>query len=1098
MPDQLQLRGGTTSEHNSFTGVTREVTVDTTKKTLVVHDGSQAGGTPLMKEGGSNHATAVGIGTDGTNRLNISSSEVVFNDNSTDTDFRIEGNGNANLFVVDAGNDKIGIGTTTPAETVTVRGGTDTLSVQSDNLATLGQDTGGTLGLGGMWNNNGTFIDWAEIRGLKDNNANNQNGGYLTFYTMTNGQAIAERMRITADGRVGIGTAGVSNALLAVNGRCHVNTTLTFGTNTTLDSSVQATVYKPDTNMLAFATAGNNERMRIDNNGLVGIGTSTQNSVEDGAGLKVDKYVQRNTTYHVPDGYYGTSLGEVTNGNTKVWAAIDAHYAQANAVSAGLFLKAYHQDAGGSACGTTIKNLKTGNALTFSTVVTAASVNNPAVETERMRIHGNGFVGIGTNDPKNTFHLHGDGTLRISPAAGANQAESGRIRFTENTSDFQGAYIHYDGSANKLHIGTHNGNTTDAANDIDCLTILRGGTSIGVGTDDPQTIIHAKKAGGVVFRLEDATDNNYSHIFNTSDDLVISADRNGTGTGNLIFRNGGTSERMRINANGVLCIGSTNYSGGGTNPGLYVSNTGGRQVKIHNPNASTSSLQITNATTGQGEDAGTQLFTQGATGDFHVINKFATGDIAFATTPSGGSTAEVMRIQSTGKVGIGTTDPASEFHLMDGDIFLTDNSTATDSGQAIYFQSTTNGWATSGAHAAIHGKRGASSSGYLRFDTRISGTTAERMRIQPDGNIGIGTTSPSEKLDVAGDVQVTGSVKVTGATPGIRFTDSDATGGFGHVGVNNTSGSLVMRSDDGNALSSTYMGFEVDGGEKMRISTDGNVGIGTTSPIHNAGYGGLTLNGSSGGLISFKDSNVERGRVGLVGENNLVIQSPPGASSFITFNKLTHDGSNNVNGATELARFDVSGHFLVGTTSSNIGINAATEGVAIREEGHVVSRGTSSNAAMFTAKTTDTGGSKAFRVMLAQTEIGSIGMGSGGTTFNTSSDYRRKENVVTLSDAITRLKTLAPKRFNFKTEPSVTRDGFLAHEVTAVPEAVTGTKDAVATESDVTRGVCDKVGDPIYQQLDQSKLVPLLTAALQEAVSKIETLEAKVAALEAA
>ena len=53
MPDQLQLRGGTTSEHNSFTGVAREVTVDTTKKTLVVHDGSTTGGTPLMKESGT-------------------------------------------------------------------------------------------------------------------------------------------------------------------------------------------------------------------------------------------------------------------------------------------------------------------------------------------------------------------------------------------------------------------------------------------------------------------------------------------------------------------------------------------------------------------------------------------------------------------------------------------------------------------------------------------------------------------------------------------------------------------------------------------------------------------------------------------------------------------------------------------------------------------------------------------------------------------------------------------------------------------------------------------------------------------------------------
>ena len=77
MPDQLQLRGGTTSEHSSFTGAAREVTVDTTKKTLVVHDGSQAGGTPLMKESGANAASSVGIGTSGTNALNIDSSQRV-------------------------------------------------------------------------------------------------------------------------------------------------------------------------------------------------------------------------------------------------------------------------------------------------------------------------------------------------------------------------------------------------------------------------------------------------------------------------------------------------------------------------------------------------------------------------------------------------------------------------------------------------------------------------------------------------------------------------------------------------------------------------------------------------------------------------------------------------------------------------------------------------------------------------------------------------------------------------------------------------------------------------------------------------------------
>ena len=71
MPDQLQLRGGTTTEHNSFTGVAREVTVDTTKKTLVVHDNTTTGGTPLMKESGSNHAATVGIGVGGEDKITI-------------------------------------------------------------------------------------------------------------------------------------------------------------------------------------------------------------------------------------------------------------------------------------------------------------------------------------------------------------------------------------------------------------------------------------------------------------------------------------------------------------------------------------------------------------------------------------------------------------------------------------------------------------------------------------------------------------------------------------------------------------------------------------------------------------------------------------------------------------------------------------------------------------------------------------------------------------------------------------------------------------------------------------------------------------------
>jgi hypothetical protein len=122
-------------------------------------------------------------------------------------------------------------------------------------------------------------------------------------------------------------------------------------------------------------------------------------------------------------------------------------------------------------------------------------------------------------------------------------------------------------------------------------------------------------------------------------------------------------------------------------------------------------------------------------------------------------------------------------------------------------------------------------------------------------------------------------------------------------------------------------------------------------------------------------------------------------------------------------------------------------------------------------------------------QIGSI-TNSGGTAtaYNTSSDYRLKENVVSLTGAIDRVNQLQVRRFNFIADPDRTVDGFIAHEAQEiVPECVTGEKDAVNDD-----------GNPVMQGIDQSKLVPLLTAALQEAIAKIEALETRLSALEAA
>ena len=120
--------------------------------------------------------------------------------------------------------------------------------------------------------------------------------------------------------------------------------------------------------------------------------------------------------------------------------------------------------------------------------------------------------------------------------------------------------------------------------------------------------------------------------------------------------------------------------------------------------------------------------------------------------------------------------------------------------------------------------------------------------------------------------------------------------------------------------------------------------------------------------------------------------------------------------------------------------------------------------------------------------VGGLNYSNSATTLSSSSDYRLKENVVAIPNAIARAKQLNPVQFNFIADPDETTEGFIAHEVgEVVPLACFGEKDAVNEDGSIKP-----------QALSQISLIPLLTAALKEAITKIETLETKVAALEAA
>jgi hypothetical protein len=243
--------------------------------------------------------------------------------------------------------------------------------------------------------------------------------------------------------------------------------------------------------------------------------------------------------------------------------------------------------------------------------------------------------------------------------------------------------------------------------------------------------------------------------------------------------------------------------------------------------------------------------------------------------------------------------------------------------------------------------------------------------------------------------------------------------------------------------------------------------------------------------------------------------------TVFTMNQQENDGFAFSTNNTERMRIDSSGNLLVGKTAF---LNS--------QVGHILSTEAADGAVhRFTrANNTNTQSHVRFYNNGSGTQIGSITTSGGGTTaYNTSSDYRLKEDVQPMVGASDRVQSLRPVNFAWKTDGSRV-DGFIAHEVqTIVPEAICGTKDAMMTEEyEVTPAVYEDVVIPAvlddegneveperteqrlvseavmgtrevpdYQGIDQSKLVPLLTAALQEALTEIADLKARVTALEA-
>lgn len=187
----------------------------------------------------------------------------------------------------------------------------------------------------------------------------------------------------------------------------------------------------------------------------------------------------------------------------------------------------------------------------------------------------------------------------------------------------------------------------------------------------------------------------------------------------------------------------------------------------------------------------------------------------------------------------------------------------------------------------------------------------------------------------------------------------------------------------------------------------------------------------------------------------------------------------------QLALRDTSGNLIQGCAA--MPFNGATTGFGFGVsivDATSTQNVTGASAAQSINKTSWTAGTTYFTGFLVNgAGVGSISSNGTSTSYNTTSDYRLKKNVKPVENAAARLMELKPVNFEWRSTGAKT-DGFLAHEFDEViPGGATGEKDA--TDGD---------GKPIYQGIDQSKAVPLLVAALQEALTRIAALEAALAA----
>jgi len=283
----------------------------------------------------------------------------------------------------------------------------------------------------------------------------------------------------------------------------------------------------------------------------------------------------------------------------------------------------------------------------------------------------------------------------------------------------------------------------------------------------------------------------------------------------------------------------------------------------------------------------------------------------------------------------------------------------------------------------------------------------------------------------------------------------------------------------------------------MTITSAEKIGIGTTSPsvnvhiVDDASEGTPTFAGATHFAVQATASSSDNVNASLISGTAGVSRLMFGHKNDEDVGLIQHSHSTGkmsfkVNGASDVMTIDNYGRILIGTATdasvnpNGLSVRASSYGLYACKISHSAGTGDGAGILIDIENYSASNGQTMIRFDTSAGQVGSIRSNQNSTAYNTSSDYRLKENVDYTWDATTRLKQLKPARFNFKNDDTNTLvDGFIAHEVSSVvPEAISGVKDAVDSDGNI---------DP--QGIDQSKLVPLLVKTIQELEARITALE---------